>query len=229
MRAVGAHRDGIGPVEPVDAADAVLEELEEHEHARLRVPAEDHQRVVVAAGDVDVEPIGADGDGAGAQEAGHTVHALLLDLDEGELAALRVAGEDRDGVVERSRRIDVRPVGADRDALGATEAGDVRDAVSLHLDEGERTGARLTREDGERVVVPAGHVDVGAVGAHGDALGAVEAVHPTDAVVLRLYESERARRGIACVDGERVADLRGHIDERAVGADGHAMRALQPP
>ena len=195
MRAVGAHRDGIGPVEPVDAADAVLEELEEHEHARLRVPAEDHQRVVVAAGDVDVEPIGADGDGAGSQEAGHTVHALLLDLDEGELAALRVAGEDRDGVVERSRRIDVRPVGADRDALGATEAGDTRDAVSLHLDEGERTGARLTREDGERVVVPAGHVDVGAVGAHGDALGAVEAVHPTDAVVLRLYESERARRG----------------------------------
>src|SRR2546422_757319 len=74
----------------------------------------------------------------------------------------------------------------------------------------------------------AGAVEVRAVGADGDALGAVGAVAPADAVVLRLNEGELAGGDVPAVDGERVAGLRADVDVCAVGAHRHAVGAVQP-
>jgi len=103
------------------------------------------------------------------------------------------------------------------------QAVDAVHAVAMHLDEGEPTGVGVAGEDRQCVVDLAGGQHVGAVGAHGDPLGVVQAVDAADAVPENLEEGEQPGRRIAAEDGERVVVAARGVHVRAVGA--HVDRA----
>src|SRR5581483_4036243 len=158
VRAVGADRDGEGRIEPVDASDEVLLDLHEGELAGRGVPAEDGDRVVALARDVDVVAVRAHGDGTRVVQPVDARDAVGLLLDERERAGRRVAAEDGDRVVVVAGGVDVAAVRADRHGARTGEPVDAPDTVLLRLDEGQLSARRVSAEDGDRVVVGAGRV-----------------------------------------------------------------------
>src|SRR5207247_5031736 len=99
-----------------------------------------------------------------------------------ESAVGGVAGEDDQRVVLGAGGIDVDPVGADGDGRGAAETFDPEAALPLLLDEAERAGRGVAREDGKRAVTAAGRVEVGAIGAERKGVRGTEAVDAGAAV-----------------------------------------------
>src|SRR5207245_3675144 len=200
---VGADRDGLRGLETLYAIHTVALHPHERERARRRIPQEDDERVVRAAGGVDIRPVGTDGNPGGAREARDAVDAGALALDEGEGAG-GVAVEDDERVVLGAGGVDVETVGAHRDGGGAAEAFDAGAALLVFLDEGELTRRGVPREDGERAVAAAGGVDVGAVGGDREGLCRAEPVHAGVAVVLGadVGESVCRARG-ACGEAEK--------------------------
>src|SRR5439155_18882558 len=109
--AVGAHGESRGAGEPVDVAHRVVLRVDEDEAAGRGVAIEHRQGVRVRRGGVDVRAVRAHGHRVDAVEAVDAVDRLAVDLDEGERAARRVAGEDRERVIELAGRVEVRAVG----------------------------------------------------------------------------------------------------------------------
>ena len=193
VRAVGADGDGLRAVEARLCS-------QERQRSRGGVAHERGERVVRAAGGVDVHPVGADGHRVDAGEAVDAVDAVALALDEEESAVGGVAGEDDQRVVLGPGGVNVRAIGADGDGRGAAEAFDPEAALPLLLDEGERAGRGVAREDGERAVTAAGRVEVGAIGAERKGVGGTEAVHAGAAVVTGADVRE-AVRGVGRMRG----------------------------
>src|SRR5262249_37926605 len=132
-----------------------------------------------------------------------------------------------DGIVVLPGRVDVRAVGAHDDRARALQAIDTADAVLLHLDEGERAGAGVPAEHGDRIVERTGDVHMRAVGAHRDAARLPDAVDAADAVLLHLDERQRAVAGPA-EHRDGIVTASRHVHVRAVRAHRGGARAVDP-
>ncbi len=225
---VRADRDRHGAVEPIHTADAVLLRLDVAQGARGPIPAEHRHRVVEVAPDVDLVPVGADGDRHGSPEPIHAADAVLLHVDVGQGARALIPAEHRHRAVIPARHVDVVPVGADGDRVGAIQPVHAADAVLLHLYVGQRACGLIPTEDRQRGVAVADNVDVLTVGAHGDRVGPVQPLHAADAVLLRLDVGQRARRPIPAEDCQGVVVVAGDVDVVPIGADGDRAGAIQP-
>src|SRR5581483_3001013 len=225
VRAIRAHHDAARAVDAVHPGHTVLFGLDERQPPGRRVALEGDHGVGVATRRVQARAVHTER--ADAAETGDAVRAVALDLDERPVPRRRVPGEDGDRRLERPGSIDVRAVAAHDDRLRAEEAADTRGIVAVHLDEREEPARRVTAEHRERIVVPAGDVDVRAVGAHGERLGPVEPVHALLPVVLRVAERETAGRLITREARERIPGRGRNVGVRTVRADRHRVRALK--
>ncbi len=217
---VGADGDRSGEIQPVHAAHAVLLHFNISQRPTNRIPAEYRHRVVGVARGVDVVPVGADGDRARAVQAVDAADAVLLHLDVGQRAGRSIATEDGHRVVMLCRSVDVAAVGADGDPLRAIQTIHAADAVLLHFDAGQRAAGSIAAEDGHRVVVGAGDVDMVPVRADGDRHCAIKSIHTADAILVHLDVGQRAAGPIAAEDGHRVVEPARDVDVVPVGADG---------
>src|SRR5262249_19244374 len=135
-------------------------------------------------------------------------------------------GKDRDRVAVAGRDVHEVAVGAERQGLGAAETGDLFHAVALHVDLGERPGARVAAVGDQRVVGVRGDVDPAAVRAHRPGARAVQAVGG-GGVQVALDEGEMAGRVVAAEDDDRPGDLAGRVEVLRVRAQGDAPRTVQ--
>ena len=153
----------------------------------------------------------------------------------------RVAVEDRHRVAEERADVDVPSVRADDDhvradqrpAVGAVGDRQPGDAAGAGRKLGERAGGAVAVEDADGVAGPRGRVDVAAVGADRDRVGAVEpdcrraatrAFH-RDAPRRPRRLAQRAGLRVAPEDRDRVAFRGGDIGVPAVGADRDRARS----
>lgn len=92
-----------------ERAGAVLLELDEGERARSRLAREDGDRVVAAAGRIDLLSVETESDRVRAREPVDDSLAVAVHRRERERSRLRIAREVRDRVVVRRSDVDVRP------------------------------------------------------------------------------------------------------------------------
>ncbi len=214
--AVRAHPHSRRAVQSVHREQALHVALADHLPERQspgerRIPFEHRDRVLARAGDVDVAAVRADRhlerpvEPVDGERALHL--ALHHRLDEAQGAEQGIAGEHRDRVVGFAGDVEIQPVRADRQAVGAGQPVDRQDALRgavEHLAEiGQLGVGRVAAEDRHRPFARAGRVDelaprVGAravrVGNHDHLAGALQAgdrpevARPT--LPLLLDESE---------------------------------------
>ncbi len=221
MRPVRADCNRSGPVEAIDAGDAVLVHLDEGQGSRRLLPAEHRHRVVTVAGDVDVCPARTDRDGCGPLEAIDSTLAVPVHFDEGQPPCRRVPAEHCQLMLKLAGHVDMRAVGADGHRCGSP------DAVPLHFDEVQCPRRPVPAEHRHRIVHEPSGVDVRPIRADGHRCGSPEAVHVTDAVPLHFDEGQCSRRPVPAEHCQRTVHMTNGIDMRPVRADRHRCSSLE--
>ena len=95
MRPVRTDRRREGPIEAIDAANAIFLHFDEGQLSCRRVPAEHGHRIVHIANDVDVCSIGADRRRIGPVEAIDAAQAILVYFDKGQEGRAGRGGEQQ--------------------------------------------------------------------------------------------------------------------------------------
>jgi hypothetical protein len=123
--------------------------------------------------------------------------------------AVKATGCRRRRQRRASSDVDVRPVGAHRDADGVFEAHHPVDAVHLRFHEREEPGRGIARKDTDRVAVEAGDVEVRLVRREREELRTQDVVHAADHGVRGLDQREAARDGVTLKHQDVVAVVAG--------------------
>ena len=103
----------------------------------------------LAADGVNVSTVGADRQALHPLDAIHTVHPILVHLDEDQRSRHEVTLEHGDRIVTLGGNVDAGTIGADRDGFGFCEARDCADAVGVYFEQGQRPCYSVTAEHGE--------------------------------------------------------------------------------
>ncbi len=177
-------------------------------------------------------PSGDERQAARPGETGDAADEIAFDLEEGQLAARRIAREDRHRVVALAHRVEVLAERGEHERAHRAEAVDAVEPVGNLADELEPAEVvavllSLAREDRDRARAPTRHVEMTAVRRDRGAARRQHSSDSADAVLLALEESERAGRRVARERDHRVVGRAGDVDVAAVGRERHPRGAVQ--
>jgi hypothetical protein len=137
----------------------------------------------------------------------------------GEVATIDLEG--RHGRFERPCNVEVAGAGIHRHALRAKQAVDAALPIAPQRVMGQQAGARVAREDRDRVVVLAANQHPRTVGTHHHATGAREPGYAVHAIDIALQRQQVLAAGVVAV----AARITGESHQRAV-AETDAVHVL---
>ena len=228
----GSHTVRIGL-----AVDARLDEVEQAPEGRARrvgVAPEDGERVAVAARSEDVAAVARDCDRGHAIEPGDSAEPFAPAVQPGEQPGRRIATEDRDGVVELPRHIEVQSVRREGKRGGAVQPVDrwIAGRVAHLAEVGQLAAQSVAREDRDGRVHGRGGVEMEPIGREEERPRLEQSVERSAAgqrlaVDQRREVGELARAGVAGEALERVAELRRSVEVQPVRTDRESRRPVE--